>query len=543
MDSPTAMLPSTNGSGGGSHMSETPASIAEPKPNRELTAWDLTMIGIGGIIGTGIFVLTGQAAAANAGPAVVLSFIIAGVASSFAALCYSEMASMIPYSGSAYTYAYETMGELVAWIIGWDLILEYLVGAAAVAVGLSGYFVTLLDDMFGIQFPKIFASAPMIFDADTEAFIATGSIVNLPAVIAVGGVTYLLVVGIRESARFNSIMVVVKLFVIFLFICATIGHVDPANWTPFVPEAKGYGRYGASGVLQGATTVFFAYIGFDSVSTTASECKNPQRDLPIGIICSLVVCTILYIIVSLLLTGVVSYTKLGVAHPIALGVQATGLRWLAAVVEIGAIAGLSSVLLVTLMGQPRIFWAMAQDGLLPPEFAKIHPKYGTPYVPTVVTGILCAFLAGLLPLDILAELTSIGTLFAFVLVCAGVAVLRVKRPDVKRKFRVPGGNYLIPVLGSLSSGMLIFTAKWQSLIRLAVWMIIGLIIYFRYGKKHSKGKTSHIRNLSDVSLSQKITKDVAMDSPNSQEPQHLTVQDDEKLDFAPIDPNQPERDE
>jgi APA family basic amino acid/polyamine antiporter len=467
------------------------------KPARELVALDLVLIGVGGIIGTGIFVLTGQAAAANAGPAVVLSFIIAGTASAFAALCYSEMASMIPVAGSAYTYAYETMGELVAWIIGWDLILEYLVGAAAVAVGWSGYLCSFLTDAWNIQVNKHWVNAPFVFDVDTQAFKSTGAYMNLPAIAIVIALTAILVIGLKESTRLNAVAVSIKLVVVIMFIITTIGYVNTDNWTPFVPESKGYGRFGFTGVLQGATTVFFAYIGFDAVSTTASECKNPQRDLPIGIIASLIICTTLYILVSLMLTGVVNYTKLGVPHPIALGVQATGLTWMAIIVEIGALAGLTSVLLINLMGQPRIFWAMANDGLLPPVFSRLHPKYKTPWIPTILTGSLCAILSGFLPLDVLSELTSIGTLFAFAIVCSGVSILRVRRPDLERKFVVPGGNYLIPCLGTLCSLGLICLARWSSLLRLLVWMLIGLVVYYFYGRKRS----SRVEFVDEISLS------------------------------------------
>jgi APA family basic amino acid/polyamine antiporter len=310
---------------------------------------------------------------------------------------------------------------------------------------------------------------------------------NLPAALIVLAVTVLLVRGIKESARFNTVIVFVKVTVVLLFIVFAARFVDTSNWHPFVPPNAGpFGRYGVSGVLQGATMVFFAYIGFDAVSTAAQETRNPQRDLPIGILGSLSVCTVLYIVVSLILTGVVSYTKLSVPHPIALGVEATGQRWLATAVEIGAIAGLSSVMLVMLLGQPRIFFAMANDGLLPPAAAKIHPRYGTPYVTTIITGVICAVAGGVLPIDILAELTSIGTLFAFVLVSIGVMILRLKRPDIPRPFKVPGGPYVVPIAGALTSGVLMYTATTATIIRLFVWMAIGLVIYFAYGSKHSK---------------------------------------------------------
>jgi basic amino acid/polyamine antiporter, APA family len=454
---------------------------------RTLTALDLVMLGIGAIIGTGIFVLTGRAAAANAGPAVALSFIVAGVASAFAGLCYSEMAAMIPISGSAYTYSYATMGELVAWIIGWDLILEYLVAAAAVSVGWSGYVVAFLHDAFGVDLPKAWITAPVLWNEKQQHFELTGAFVNLPAVLVVLAVTALLVRGIKESARFNTIIVFMKVTVVLLFIAFAWRFVRTENWHPFIPPNAGpFGRFGASGVLQGATMVFFAYIGFDAVSTAAQETRNPQRDLPIGILVSLAVCTVLYIAVSLILTGIVPYQKLNVPHPIAVGVEATGQLWLATAVEIGAIAGLSSVMLVMLLGQPRIFFAMANDGLFPQIAAKVHPRFGTPYVTTIITGVVCAVAGGVLPIDILAELTSIGTLFAFVLVSIGVMILRIKRPEIPRPFRVPGGTYLVPILGAVTSGLLMYTATTATIIRLFAWMAIGLAIYFAYGRKHSR---------------------------------------------------------
>jgi APA family basic amino acid/polyamine antiporter len=454
---------------------------------RTLTALDLVMLGIGAIIGTGIFVLTGRAAAANAGPAVALSFVVAGVASAFAGLCYSEMASMIPISGSAYTYSYATMGELVAWIIGWDLILEYLVAASAVSVGWSGYVVAFIHDALRTDLPKAWVGAPVVWSESRQHFELTGAYINLPAVLVVLAVTALLVRGVKESARFNTVIVFMKVTVVLLFIAFAAGFVNRANWHPFVPANQGpFGRFGASGVLQGATMVFFAYIGFDAVSTAAQESRNPQRDLPIGILASLAICTVLYIAVSLILTGVVPYQKLNVPHPIAVGVEATGQLWLATAVEIGAIAGLSSVMLVMLLGQPRIFFAMAHDGLFPPVAAKIHPRFGTPYITTIITGVVCAVAGGVLPIDILAELTSIGTLFAFVLVSIGVMILRIKRPDLPRAFRIPGGPYFVPVLGAVTSGLLMYTATTATIIRLFAWMAIGLAIYFAYGRKHSR---------------------------------------------------------
>ena len=458
---------------------------------RTLSALDLVLLGIGAIIGTGIFVLTGRAAAANAGPAVVLSFTVAGIASAFAGLCYAEMASMIPIAGSAYTYSYATMGELVAWIIGWDLILEYLVGAATVSVGWSGYMVAFITNVTGWKVPASWASSPLVWSEVHRHVQFTGAIVNLPAVLITLFVTAILVVGIKESARFNSVIVVIKVAAVLLFIVAAAPFIRTENWHPFIPDNAGtFGHYGISGILQGATMVFFAYIGFDAVSTAAQETRNPRRDLPIGILGSLAICTVLYITVSLILTGVVHYTKLSVPNPIAIGIAATGVRWLETAVEIGAIAGLSSVMVVMLLGQPRIFFSMAVDGLLPSVAAKVHPRFGTPYVTTITTGLACAVAGGLLPIDILGELTSIGTLFAFVLGSLGVMILRLKRPDIPRSFKVPGGAFVIPILGAVSSGGLMYTATTHTLIRLFAWMAIGLVIYFFYGRKHSKLRRS-----------------------------------------------------
>ncbi len=454
---------------------------------RALSGFDLIMLGIGAIIGTGIFVLTGTAAATSAGPAVCLSFIVAAIASGFAGLCYAEMASMIPVAGSAYTYAYATMGELVAWIIGWDLILEYMAGAAAVSVGWSGYMVAFLEQMLGHDIPSKFTNAPVKFDDATSSFIATGDIINLPAVIIVALVTMILIKGVKESATVNSIIVVIKVIVVLLFIFFAAPFVNQENWKPFIPPNTGtFGHFGLSGIFRAASLVFFAYIGFDAVSTAAQEAKNPKRDMPIGILGSLVICTVLYIIVSLILTGVVHYTKLDVPHPIAVGIQATGIGWLEIAVEVGAIAGLSSVLVVMLMGQPRIFFSMAQDGLFPQWATKVHPTFGTPYITTIVTGVIVATAGGLLPIHILGEATSVGTLLAFVLVSAAVMILRLKRPDVPRAFVAPGGPFLVPILGMVCSAALIFTSTFATQVRLWAWMAIGLALYFVYGAKHSR---------------------------------------------------------
>jgi basic amino acid/polyamine antiporter, APA family len=446
---------------------------------RVLGPVQLTALGVGAIIGAGIFVLTGQAAAQHAGPAIVLSFVLAGVACGFAGLCYAEFASMIPVAGSAYTYAYATMGELLAWIIGWDLILEYSLGASTVAVGWSGYIVSFLKDV-GIVVPAQWAN-PM----GAEVTLADGSIVqgifNMPAAFIALAVTALLVVGIRESAGANSVIVLIKVTVVLLFIAFGAAYVNAENWTPFIPEPTGErGEFGMSGILMGAGVVFFAYIGFDAVSVAAQEAKNPQKDMPTGILASLLICTVLYIVVALVLTGIVPYTSLNVPDPIAVGIDATGLSWLKPLVKLGAIAGLSSVILVMVMAQPRIFYAMSRDGLLPPVFKKIHPKFKTPHITTMVTGFAVAITAGLFPIGALGHMVSIGTLLAFAIVCVGVLVLRYKQPDLDRPFRVPGMP-VVPILGALFCFWLMISLPAITWLRLAIWLVIGLAIYFLYG--------------------------------------------------------------
>ncbi|MGH7977106.1 MAG: amino acid permease [Limisphaerales bacterium] len=473
-------------------------SLTDLRLKRALGPINLTSLGIGCVIGAGIFVLTGQAAAQYAGPAIVLSFILAGLACAFAGLCYAEFASMIPLSGSAYTYGYATLGEFVAWIIGWDLILEYLFAGATVAVGWSGYVVSFLKDL-GITFPAAFTSAPYnhitppdaqwwnLWALFVKGWVSTGAVLNVPAMIIVGAVTILLVIGIKESANFNNVIVALKLAVILTFIGVGVAYINKSNWHPFVPPLDATGNFGWHGILRAAGVIFFAYIGFDAVSTAAQEAKNPQRDMPIGLLASLGICTILYIAVSLVLTGIVNYKELNVSAPIALAVNSLGpsLSWLVYFIKIGAIAGLSSVILVLLLGQPRIFYTMSKDGLLPPVFSAVHPKFQTPWIAQILTGIVAMLIAGLFPIGLLGELVSIGTLLAFAIVCAGVFVLRFTDPQIHRPFRVPL-FWLVAPLGIAFCVFLMAGLPADTWARLIVWMIIGLVIYFLYGRRHSK---------------------------------------------------------
>lgn len=439
--------------------------------NRVLGAVDLTMLGVGAIIGTGVFVLTGVAAAKYAGPALILSFIIAGLSCVFAALCYSEFASMIPQSGSAYTYSYVAFGEIFAWILGWDLVLEYGLASSAVASGWSGYFQSLLNG-FGIHLPTAITSA---FDP------SKGTYIDLPAVIIILLVTLLLSRGVKESAKFNSIMVVVKVAVILLFIAVGVWYVEPANWEPFVP-------FGFSGVVTGAAVVVFAYFGFDAVSTAAEEVKNPQRNLPIGIISALAICTVIYIVVSLILTGIVPYNMLNVKDPVAFALQFIGQDWAAGFISLGAIVGITTVLIVMMFGQTRLFYAMSRDGLLPSKLSAVHPRTKVPLPSTWTTGLLVALFAGFVPLDKLAELTSIGTLFAFATVSLGVAVLRRTRPDIERGFKTPWVP-LIPALAIIFCVYLMLQLSaftWKGFV---VWLVIGLVLYFSYGYRNSRLNT------------------------------------------------------
>jgi len=458
---------------------------------RSLTALNLTALGIGAIIGAGIFVLTGTAAAIHAGPAIVISFIFAGIGCAFAGLCYAEFASMIPIAGSAYTYGYATLGEFFAWIIGWDLILEYLFAASTVAVGWAGYFSRIMKDI-GFPIPEALSNAPYRVEG-THTLIRTGAIINLPAVLLVLALTTLLVVGIKESAGFNNVIVAVKLTIVLLVIGFGFMFVKQGNWHPFIPPvevvdaATGTTRFGWPGIFAGAGVIFFAYIGFDAVSTAAQEAKNPQRDLPIGILASLAICTVLYILMALVMTGLAPFRTLNVADPVyvALDAAGPGLAWLKYLTTVGAIAGLASVVLVMLMGQPRIFYAMSRDGLLPEVFSKVHPRFKTPYVSTIITGIVAACVAGAFPIGLLGELVSIGTLLAFVIVCAGILVLRYAQPTLVRPFRTPFVPF-VPVGGVLVCSWLMWNLPRDTWLRLIIWMVIGLLIYFLYGMRHSK---------------------------------------------------------
>jgi APA family basic amino acid/polyamine antiporter len=491
-------------------MSEAEGGSGEPTLKRTLGALNLTLLGIGAIIGAGIFVLTGTAAAQYAGPSIVLSFVLAGMACGFAGLCYAEFASMIPIAGSAYTYGYATLGELVAWIIGWDLILEYLFAASTVSVGWSGYFTEFMASL-GVHIPHQFTSAPfgvegthtlvrsmLCVDPATQKLISgacdltkytqVAGVLNVPAMVLIGVITTLLVIGIQESATINNIAVIIKLTIVALVIGFGFMYVNSANWHPFIPPGTGeFGKYGWSGIVRGAGVIFFAYIGFDAVSTAAQEAKNPQRDLPIGILASLAICTVLYILMALVMTGLAPYQELNVPHPVFVAIEKAGpaLKWLTYLINIGAIAGLASVVLVMLLGQPRIFYSMARDGLLPSVFGKVHPKFQTPYISTIITGSVAAVIGGLFPIGLLGELVSIGTLLAFLIVSAGVLVLRYRSPELPRPFRTPFVP-AVPVLAILFCGYLMYGLPSDTWLRLLIWMALGLLIYFGFGKGNSK---------------------------------------------------------
>ena len=435
------------------------------------------------MIGGGIFVITGQAAAEHAGPAVLLSFIIAAVCCSFTALCYAEFATLIPMSGSSYSYAYATLGEFAAWFIGWNMVLEYGVSASAVAVSWTGYFTSFLDH-FGVHLPAQLTNAPLAFQ--DNHLIATGAFINLPAVVMILLLTWLCYVGIRESSGANTAMVALKVALIVIVIIAGSQYVDTANWHPFIPEAQGPEKYGWGGIMRAATLVFFAYIGFEATSTAAQEAKNPQRDLPIGTLASLAICTILYIGMAAVLTGLIPFTELGTSEPVVTAVKAhPQLNWLRWLVEIGAMVGLASVVLVMIIAQPRIFMIMGRDGMLPPVFAKIHPRYRTPHINTLITGAGIALLAAIFPLDILGDLVSMGTLIAFVAVCLGVLILRRTRPELPRTFRVPAAT-LTCTLGVFSCLVLLYWENWYNWSLMGLWTLLGLVIYFGYGYRHSR---------------------------------------------------------
>lgn len=460
------------------------ASDSEHSLKRALSATSLIFIGIGCIVGTGIFVITGTAAAQYAGPGLIISFMISALVCMFVALCYTEFASMIPVSGSAYSYAYLTIGEFVAWFIGWNLVLEYIFGASLVAVGWSGYVVSFFRD-FGIEIPAKLSSAPFTYD---HGWIATGAIINLPAIIIVALITTVLIFGIRESVRFNNIIVIIKVAVILLFIGFGISFINTDNYTPFIPENTGkFGEFGWSGILRAAGIVFLAFVGFDAVSTVAQESKNPQRDMPIGILGSLVIVTLLYIAVSFVLTGMVNYTQLNVPDPIAVGINSAGsqLFWLRPIIKIGAIAGMSSVILVLITGMPRILYTMSIDGLIPPFLSKVHKKYRTPHITTIIVGVIVASISGLFPIDMIADMVSIGTLLAFSMVCVSIMILRVRKPDMHRPFKTPF-VYFVGIAGALGCLYLMTSLPISTWARLGMWTLIGLAIYFFYGMKHSK---------------------------------------------------------
>ncbi len=492
-----------------SSLREEASEEGEQTLRRSLGALNLTTLGIGAIIGAGIFVLTGHAAAANAGPAIALSFVLAGITCAFAGLCYAEFASIIPIAGSAYTYGYATLGEFVAWIIGWDLVLEYAFGAATVASGWSGYFVSLLEQLHltpspaFARFTTVYGNPLYMWHGRWQPLDAlppgtnlaglthvTG-VFNLIAFLIIAVVTTVLVIGIKESANLNSAIVIVKLGIVGVFIVlgglflARHPHFAAHNWHPFIPPNQGPGRYGLSGIAAGAASVFFAYIGFDAVSTAAQEARNPRRDMPIGILGSLVICTILYIIVSLVLTGLVDYRQLNVAEPVAMGIDVTGVAWGSLLVKIGAVFGLFTVMLVMLLGQSRVFFSMSRDGLLPKWASAIHPRFRTPWISNIVVGTIVAFLPALLPIGRLSELVNMGTLLAFAIVSAGVWILRVRQPDLARPFRTPWVP-LVPILGIGSAFYLMFNLPALTWEVVGIWLVVGLVIYFTYSVRHSQ---------------------------------------------------------
>lgn len=453
---------------------------------RNLSATNLVALGIGAIVGTGIFVITGQAAAMYAGPALTISFIISAIGCIMAGLCYAEYAAMIPVSGGVYSYSYTTMGEVLAWFVGWILVLEYLFACSSVAVGWSGYMLSLLEG-WGIAFPESISGATFDHLKD-GSWVWTGKIINFPAVFIIGVVSAFLLGGIKQSAWVNNIIVVIKVSVILLFIGFGLSYIDTSNWTPYIPENTGeLGHFGISGILRGAAVVFYAYLGFDALSTAAGEAKNPQKDMPKGILISLIICALLYISVTLVLTGIVNYKELNVDAPIALAIDRTGsgLAWLSPFIKLGAIAGLSSVILVMMLGQSRIYYSISKDGLLPKVFSKVHSKHGIPQNATIFASIITAIIAGLFPLHVLSELVSIGTLMAFTIVCISIMILRKTEPDLNRPFKTPFVP-LVPLLGAAICILQMLFLPWSTWARLIGWTILGFLIYFTYGIKHSK---------------------------------------------------------
>ena len=485
---------------------------------RALGPFSLISIGIGSIIGTGIFVLTGAAAAHHAGPAILLSFVLAAVGCAFAGLCYAEFAAMIPVAGSAYTYSYAILGEFIAWIIGWDLVLEYALGSATVASGWSGYVLSFLQD-FGILLPPRLAGSPgtafVLYQGHWERLTAQlqkamllahvepanlphqYASFNLVGFLGILGVTALLVIGIKESVNFTTFVVILKIAVLLVFIGLGMNYIlghraeALANWTPFLPTNTGeYGNFGWSGIATAAGVIFFAYIGFDQVSTAAQESRNPTRDLPIGILGSLAICTAIYLLVAVVLTGLVKYTSLDAPAPIAMAITITGVSWGSKLVKLGAICGLSSAMVVTLFGQSRIFFSMSRDGLLPKWASAVHPRFRTPYVSTILVGVCVALVAALAPLHVISELVSIGTLLAFVIVCGGVWILRIRGTKVPRAFVTPWVPFT-PIMGIAVSLLMMISLGWECWVRLTIWLGIGVIIYFFYGRKHSRVRISN----------------------------------------------------
>ncbi len=469
----------------------------ENRLRRVLGPVRLTSLGVGCIIGTGIFVLVGQVAHDKAGPALMLSFVIAGIACVFAALCYAEFASMVPVAGSAYTYAYATLGEIAAWIIGWDLILEYSVASATVAHGWSKYFQDFLS-ILNLKLPYLLSTAPIDYDPSVGHIVSTGAMFDLPAILIAAVVTTILVIGIRESAGLNAALVSVKVTIVLMVIAVGAFYINPANWRPFAPFGySGISFFGHSiagltdaggaplGMLAGAAVVFFAYIGFDSVSTHAEEAKRPNRDVPIGIVASLLICTVLYIGVAAVLTGMIPCDKINIEAPVSDAFRQVGLPWAQFLISIGAVAGITSVLLVLMLSQPRVMLAMARDGMVPSSFfGSVHPRFRTPWKSTIATGIFVSIMAALLPLRVLAELVNIGTLLAFIIVCAAVLIMRYTNPQAERPFRTPLFP-IIPILGILICLLLMFSLPSENWLRLFVWLVIGLVIYLTYGRRHS----------------------------------------------------------